>query len=174
MIELTIAIILLSGIVFAIQRVLNNKRSGNSLKKTLSKLAAQPEHAIKIAEKLDCFIGRHDSINEQTLSVVLDKMKYYTQLGKYEVHGVYPAGNATFLIVTLCKDHNASTDLAGFAAGTELSMTNFRIKVNPEKQLISLYTHQYSNREEERLLKEFSKDFFAALEKATVSVSQPL
>jgi hypothetical protein len=52
MIELTIAIILLSGIVFAVQRVLNNKQSnpGNSLKKTLRKLAAQPEHGNKMAE----------------------------------------------------------------------------------------------------------------------------
>lgn len=159
-------ILALIGVTLAFIRFSRNKGSNGKLKKILKRIDADPEYAKKIATDLTCFIGRNPLVGSDKIRLLINHLKPQTRLGKYTIHEVLKLNRIDYLIITLCEDNDFGLTSTGqMDTIKEVYQINFILRSNHEKEQEEIRSHQYRNREEERLLKEFSKTLFEELNK---------
>jgi hypothetical protein len=149
----------LAGLILAFVRFLRNRHSGTTLKRTLNYLDANPMNSWKLAEKLDCFIGRTDE-QPDLIRATIQQLRTYPRVGKYEIHRIIEVQKDYYLFVTTCTDQDFGLGVGGLGTIKEVFQTNFALRIGKVSGQREMYAHQYTNREEERLLKEFAKGFF--------------
>jgi hypothetical protein len=164
-------ILLITGAVLAFIRIFRNKRSGNQLQRTLKQLQSNPAYSEQLASRLDCFIERHNPVDQLMITALIKQLRKHPILGKYEIHEIITIKTDEYLFITTCTDEDYSLKASG-KMGTvkEVFQTNFILRKNKAQEREEIYSHQYESREEERFLKTFAKDVFSLLD--TMSIQQ--
>lgn len=152
------------GAVLALIRVISNQRAVESVRNAKHTIGDNPDSARRIANSLTCFVGKIELPEGRNPLQAIDLLRDDSDLHPFKIHAVKDASPNNWLIVTIHKDVNSDPGLSQIATSTELSQINYRITYKPEQSQLSFYSEQYTNREEERMLKSFRKVFYELIE----------
>lgn len=151
------------GLVVIVIRLIKNAESNFSVKNTLKRIEKNPQKAEEYAQKLDCFLGRFNCKTPMILGHLIEELEDIQQVGKFSIEGTYRLMNGSYLIVTKYTDPALSAHADGMSSLPEVYHINYLAIYKWSIKEFVIQSHQYTNREEERMLKEFPKTIFNIL-----------
>lgn len=152
------------GIVVVVIRYLKNSESKFSVKHTLKRIEKNPQKAEEYAQKLDCFLGRYTCKTPMILGQLIEDLEACDQIGNFNIEATYRLMNGSYLIVTKHTYQAQSSHPDAMKSLPEVYHVNYLAIYKWSQKEIVIQSHQYTNREEERMLKEFPKTIFKVLE----------
>ena len=152
------------GLLVIIIRYFKNTESKFSVTNTLKRIEKNLLKAEEYALKLNCFLGGFRSKTPMILSDLIEDLEACKQVGNFSIEGTFRLMNGNYLIVTKYTDRGYNFQYEEINSSTEIYHINYLALYKWSMKEFVIQSHQYTNREEERMLKEFPKIIFKALE----------
>lgn len=152
------------GLLVIIIRYFKNKESKFSVKNTLKRIDKNPQKAEEYAQKLDCFLGRFKAKTPMILNHLIEDLEACKQIGNFTIEGTYRLMNGSYLIVTKYTDRGPGFHPDEMNSFPEVYHINYLAIYKWSTKEFVIQSHLYTNREEERMLKEFPKIIFKVME----------
>jgi hypothetical protein len=160
-----LAVMAILIIIAAVRRTARRKKAANQLVNTLERLKSTPSDAAIIASELKTVIGKVPLTTSETVAAMLVELSHQPRLGDYTIYGIFPAGENSWLFVTVCAEPGYEPRYGNDPHEvTNIYQRNFVLRKNIDRKREEICSHAYETFDEERMLKRFSRHLLELLE----------